>query len=423
MSWEEVGGQADRKVPSDAHYLKKSGSVSAKLGRSVKDVLRKRSQSRNSVDSQSVTPNSPRGFGEAITNAVQHFSRRGSTSSTSPALPTTQQMSHQPSISSLAPSLTRSDSVSNNSALLQHETHMPRWMPPRAGADDPRIVSSKMSPFPGIAALEERDKSPDVASSSGPKLLHQASDSVVPSLQRTQPAEPIYSLPLPTAGDTTSGDGPKRESADSAQKRSWLAKTFTTPRSSGSVSRKSSVHDASPNIDDKSTTQMPASAPGPGPDPFAAPPLPAPAPVRKMSTSRTTVSPAVSVVHEGNEDRMTRYTATPVARRGEDNSTPLGHDTASKSINGHGIDTGHQSDALRRLDEILALGPDDPKRPDMLDDPPRKLLLSTQVLQVVNTHVSRAHLLVRFSVWAIPLIEADCKRPLPIAFQRHPYRC
>ncbi len=43
---------------------------------------------------------------------------------------------------------------------------------------------------------------------------------------------------------------------------------------------------------------------------------------------------------------------------------------------------------LERMDEVLALESDDPARPEMLDDPPRKLLLATQVLQVVNAHVS-----------------------------------
>lgn len=40
------------------------------------------------------------------------------------------------------------------------------------------------------------------------------------------------------------------------------------------------------------------------------------------------------------------------------------------------------------MDGMLALPPNDPSRPDFLDDPPRKLLLSQQVLQVVNMHVS-----------------------------------
>ena len=385
MSWEEVGGNNDLEVPSDNRYHKASGSVSAKFGRTVKTALRKRSQSRSSADSGN-GPASPRGLGEAFTNAVQHFSRRGSASSTSPAFPTTAQMSHHPSISSLSPSLARSDSISN-SQLLQHEGPTHEWMPRRANPDDPRIASSKMSPFPGIAALEERGRAGASASgATAPNLIHQASDSVVPTQQRTQQLEPIYALPLPNTGPTAGAEVARRESADSAKKRSWLTKAFTSPRSSGSVSRKSSAHEISPVLDDKSAAQVPAST-GLGPDPFAAPPLPlaAPAPVRKMSTSRTTASPAVSIVHEANEDRLTRYTATPIRRRGEDNATPV--------PNGHtrSLSMGQKSeDVFKRMDDLLALGPDDPARPEILDDPPRKLLLSTQVLQVVNTHASHS---------------------------------
>jgi hypothetical protein len=52
--------------------------------------------------------------------------------------------------------------------------------------------------------------------------------------------------------------------------------------------------------------------------------------------------------------------------------------------------TEKSADVLQRMESMLALGMDDPARPEILDDPPRKLLLSTQVLQVVNTHVSRS---------------------------------
>lgn len=411
MSWEEVGGTIDREVPSDAHYHKTSESVSAKFGRSVKTALRKRSQSRSSVGSEA-GPASPRGLGEAFTNAVQHFSRRGSASSTSPALLTTAQMSHQPSISSLAPSLARSDSISN-SALLQHEGPTHEWMPRRANPDDPRIASSKMSPFPGMAALEERGRTQESIMPTYPKLLHQASDSVVPTQQRTQPIEPIYALPLPSAGVGTGtvigtsaiggagADVIRRESTDSNKKRSWLSKTFTTPRSSGSISRKSSSHEFSPLLDDGSTTQVPPAA-GLGPDPFAAPPLPAPTPVRKMSTSRATAtaSPSVSIVHEGNEDRLTRFTATPIeaSRRGNDSASPVPHINVSGnggiSGTGNSVATSQKSkDALRKMEDLLDMGPDDPARPEILDDPPRKLILSTQVLQVVNTHVRRSYCL------------------------------
>ena len=365
MSWTEVGGSADLEVPSDARYHKKSGSVSAKFGRTVKTAMRKRSQSRSSGDSTS-----PNVVGEVFNQVKATFSRRGSTTSstTSPQVNSTAQMSHQPSMSSLSPSLARSDSISN-SALLQHEGPNREWMPRRADPDDPRIVSSKMSPFPGMAALEDKSRlhEPHVA----PRMIHQASDSVVPTQQRTQVTEPIYALPLPM------NDGsPRRESAESVKKQGWLAKTFSTPRSSGSVSRKSSVPDSSPVPDAQPSPSLAS-------DPFAPLPLPLPAPIAMRRTGSRTgrASPSVSVVPEGSEDgsRLTRF-ATPVNRL-DQSSTPIREDTGL---------TEKSADVLHRMEQMLALGIDDPARPDILDDPPRKLLLSTQVLQVVDANVSKA---------------------------------
>jgi hypothetical protein len=361
MSWTEVGGPADLEVPSDPKYHKKSGSVSAKFGRTIQTAMRKRSQSRSSQDSTS-----PHVVGEVYNQVKQTFSRRGSASSASPRVNSTAQMSHQPSMSSLSPSLARSDSISN-SALLQHEGPNREWMPPRADPDDPRILSSKMSPFPGIAALEDKSRllEPQVA----PKLLHQASDSVVPTQQRTQVPEAIYALPLPTPNKDNSL---KRGSAESVKKQGWLAKTFSTPRSSGSLSRKSSVVESSP-IPEDGNFSPPIAA-----DPFAPLPLPAPIAMRRAGSRTGRASPAVSVVPEGSEDgsRMTRY-ATPVNRL-EQSSTPIIEDSGL---------TEKSADVLHRMETMLALGIDDPARPEILDDPPRKLLLSTQVLQIVNVHV------------------------------------
>jgi hypothetical protein len=364
MSWTEVGGPADLEVPSDVRYHKKSGSVSAKFGRTVKTAMRKRSQSRSSADS-----GSPNMVGEVFSQVKQTFSRRGSTSSMSPRVNSSAQMSHQPSMSSLSPSLARSDSISN-SALLQHEGPNREWMPRRADPDDPRIVSSKMSPFPGIAALEDKRQGEMAVP---PRLIQQASDSVVPTQQRTQAVEPIYSLGLPVNGTDT----PRRGSAESGKKQSWLAKTFSTPRSSGSVSRKSSVKDASPTPDNGQSGQFSPSIPS---DPFAPHPLPAPVAMRRTGSRTGRASPSVSVVPEGSEDgsRLTRFTATP-ANRLDQSSTPILEDRGMSE---------RSAEVLGRMESMLALGPDDPARPEVLDDPPRKLLLSTQVLQVVNINVS-----------------------------------
>ena len=265
------------------------------------------------------------------------------------------------------------------------------WLP-RADINDPRIHSSKLSPFPGIANLER--KAADKAPLDHPPLLHPFSDSVVPTLQRVTPVnDSIYALPLPVSSPVES----RRASDDSASKRSWLAKALgqqTSPRSSGSasqsprsVSRKGSNPDIAfdsghigrkPSVDGHPHfTQLPTEM-----DPFASPPLPLSKPTRHRS-----VSPAVSTVPELNEEgsRLTRFT---VATQRHDNASPLIEEEESE-VNGDPLPQKSMG-VLHRMDHLLALAPNDPARPDILDDPPRKLLLATQVLQVVNVHVSTA---------------------------------
>ncbi|KAL7423227.1 hypothetical protein Q5752_002527 [Cryptotrichosporon argae] len=339
MSWEEVGGADDHDIPSDPRYLPKSGSVSVKMGRVVKEAMRKRTNRSGSVSSSvGSPPTSPRQLVTAV------FTRRESQSSTSPG------PRHQPSVSSMSPSIS-ADAASANSILLQHQLSSdpsPVSFLPRADLNDPRVHNSKLSPFPGIAVLEQQQN----RGMEAPPLLHQLSDSAVPSQQRVQPAEPIYSLPPPTANAT-----PRRESADSMGKRSWLAKAFgqsTRSSLSTSLSRSNSDqgYDGSPDRDS---------------DPFAPPPIPSrPAPI------------------------------------------PEEHRIPPKSL-----------DVLSRMDEVLALQPDDPARPEMLDDPPRKLLLATQVLQVVNVHTVKDRFLLLFNdilVIAKPIIMQGTVATLDLKF-------
>jgi hypothetical protein len=353
MSWEEVGGPGDQEVPSDNHYHKKSGSMSAKLGRNIRTAMRKRSQSRSSMTSSNSPPTSPQTGGLSI-----GASRRGSEASLSPSQSSgmrnlmrgstvTQDVKHQPSISSLATSVPESA----NSILLQHQISGDPLISylPRAELSDPRIHSSKLSPFPGMTALGGENQQP--------RLLHQSSDSVIPT--RISPSAPdsIYSLPLPQPTEDL------RASDDSAGKKSWLAKAFgqqMSPRSS--ISRKSSIPEGiTPS---RKSVDLDV-------DPFAGPPPPAKPPKHRSA------SPAVSVVPEVSEEgsRLTRFTM--VTRM--DNPSPLIEEEPLPSKN---------VDVLHRMDELLAMEHDNPARPDILDDPPRKLLLATQILQVVNVHVS-----------------------------------
>lgn len=421
MSWEEVGGLQDLEVPADAQYGKKSGSISAKLGRSVKDAMKKRSQSGASVSSlvAGSPPTSPRqGLNDGHGGIVRRWSRRGSETSGTPSTRRTSKdttgnapadpVKHQPSVSSLSPSLpSQRDSANShaNSALLQHQlSQEPNGLTyvKRAELSDPRVFDSKLSPFPG--AIVRSGSAPGIVEA--PKMLHQASDSVVPSQQRVLPSAvgaDIYALPLPQNPDV------RRGSDDSVSKRNWLAKAFNnaaTPRSSGSTapgSRKGSLaegrvsptkHTRKPSADRLGQTVVFSD-----PDPFADLPPPHTRPAPQQHQIRST-SPAVSVVPELSEEgsRFTRFTNTTRM----ENASPLPEQDEAHLTAGDGLvpDVGlprKSVDVLNRMDDLLALTPDNPARPDMLDDPPRKLLAATQILQVVNINTAKDRFLFLFN--------------------------
>ncbi|WWC88745.1 uncharacterized protein L201_003658 [Kwoniella dendrophila CBS 6074] len=388
MSWEEVGGRDDQevRVPTDRTYHQKSGSFSAKLKGSVRSAMKKRTQSKSSITSFTQSPPTSPQIPQPVA-----FSRRGSEASTSHSHSKEHSPRHQPSISSLSPSIA---SDPHGAMLLQHQlSNDPSQVSflPRANLNDPRIMSAKLSPFPGIAQLERKNTDGSLALPEPPKLIHQVSDSVVPSQQHTIPSvaqESIYSLPLPSHPDN------RRASADSATKKNWLSKAFgqsTSPRSSGSISRKSSSPDVSEGV---RTLGQGAQIISSDVDPFAPPSPPSQGLGVKPARHRS-ASPSISVVPEVNEEgsRSTRL----ISMRGDTNTSERPAellDQRSKNV-------------LSRMDEVLALGPDDPARPEILDDPPRKLLLSSQILQVVNTHTVKDRYLFLFNdilVIAKPII-------------------
>jgi len=293
-----------------------------------------------------------------IADTLQSY--RGSESPTSPTQYSFRRMSKQEQPSSSAALAQAVDIPIEHSTLS---------FPPRADPQDPRMHNPKLSPFPGIAHLEEKRRGLEEP----PRLIQQSSDSAIPSAQRVQPVieDSIYSLPLPV-------DNSRRGSGDSVTKKGWLAKTFkTSPRSSESYSRKSSNPDVSEQMRYKSISPPSASV-STMEDPFAGPSLPM---IVNTKARGLSLSPAVSVVQETSEEgsRHTRFTQNrPASHIAETNGNDLGLPQRSMEV-------------LERMDEVLAMSPDDPARPEMLDDPPRKLLLSTQVLQVVNAHVCQGY--------------------------------
>ena len=402
MSWEEVGGLDDRFVPSDAYYHKKSGSVSAKIGRKLGTAMRKRSQSRSSASS-SLTgePLSP----SSLSMAIQNFGRRGSESSLTPssasALPTmlrgspvmldADHMRHQPSISSLSPSLP-SQAESVHTSILQHQlAENPSQVSflPRADINDPRIHHSKMSPFPGIVNFERTsaDPTPDTSPALTPlPRSNSNSSSRGPQGKNQQHGQTESILSLPASGEVS-----RRASDESTGKKSWLAKTFghqpsgsvsTTLSRSSSINREVSRPEIYPSLDNRHAAHPnPTAQLSPESDPFAAP-LP---PLRPPHFHHRSASPSVSVVPELSEEgsRLTRFTVG--VNRGGTN-TPNIEEREEKMDSSQ---SGNPSNKLEQLDQLLAMSSDDLTRPEVLDDPPRKLLLAHQVLQIVNAHVSQ----------------------------------
>lgn len=393
MSWEEVGGEGDREVPSDQRYDKKSGSVSAKIGRTVKTVMRKRSTSRMSRSSAGASPPpSPSkglGWGRRGSHNSGTSGHSGGDHGLTPMTPSTRDTTKHSSAISTA-------TVSEGGHIQFLGEQVSENFPPVAPPNDPRLLSAKLSPFPGIANLEGGQRLFDGRLSSPPPLISQNSDSIVPTQQRSTPAvtNDIYALPLPPTTDD------KRSSADSLGKRSWLAKAFgsaTSPRSSGGAggpSRKSSVADTAASSR-KQSADAQASGAGthyPGDqDPFAGPDasLGAMSGVPPRMRARP-ASPTVSVVPEGSEEgsRFTRYTTHRDWAEQEGN-TIQEQEYEDKAAPGASAGLSQKSaEVLMRMDKLLSLAPEDPRRPDVLDDPPRKLLLATQVLQIVNVNVS-----------------------------------
>jgi hypothetical protein len=258
-------------------------------------------------------------------------------------------------MNSLAPSAAES----SNSILLHQLSNNPREVLPirRADLNDARIHNPKMSPFPGMEKL------------AAPPLPHLHSDSIVPTQQYVQTPAPIYTLPLPTAEKRES------DSSEATSKRNWLSRAFgqaTSPRSSGSTSRNGSISKSASASRNGSLSDQghPALV---GKQVPAQPSIIDTALFESQKDSirnlkHSSASPTVSVVPELNEERQTAFLTTP--------DSPTAPTLPQKSI-----------DVLTRMDKLLALGPDDPARPDILDDPPRKLLAATQVLQVVNVNV------------------------------------
>lgn len=99
-------------------------------------------------------------------------------------------------------------------------------------------------------------------------------------------------------------------------------------------------------------------------------------------------SPTVSTVIEAGDERSTVYhpSLSPAAILEDPTAMPSDPSHRRPSVRERLL-PGPTSGMMAKLNAVLTLAPD--ARPDVLDDPPRRLVMSLPVRQVVNLHVSR----------------------------------
>jgi hypothetical protein len=100
-------------------------------------------------------------------------------------------------------------------------------------------------------------------------------------------------------------------------------------------------------------------------------------------------SPTVSTVLEAGDERSTVYHPglSPGALRREHTDAMPEPSHRRPSVRERLLPGGPMLGMMNKLNAVLALAPD--ARPDVLDDPPRRLVMSLPVRQVVNHNVSR----------------------------------
>ncbi|KAL1412940.1 hypothetical protein Q8F55_000689 [Vanrija albida] len=364
MSWEEVSGPEDREVPVDSRYLQKSTSVSSKMGRAI-TAIRKGSISRASSQATS-PPTSPRGFPPSGPG------RRPSDTSTrhSRSPSAVRESAHHNDRHLQSGAASPSPAEDANNLLIQHQLSSsgPVSFLPRATANDPRIHNSKLSPFPGIATFEQKQQHDN---------------------RHLQPVEPQSRVTSPQGAETTRSDS----------KRGWLRTLGGSTRSSnGSGSRTSQSdgqHSRQHSEDNRNgsmriVNETPAAEEQ---DPFI---LSTPRADRTASPEANRSAPRGAHQEPGSQFLTNRRRAPPppIEVTSSNSATivePTGHLVAPPGL------SQTSTDVLNRMDNLLTVSGQDPAQANLLDDPPRKLLLAQQVLQVVNVNTVKDRYLLLFN--------------------------
>jgi hypothetical protein len=220
-------------------------------------------------------------------------------------------------------------------------------------------------------------------------MLQQASDSVVPTLQAMQSSSPV---PMEAKHPPTVSAYPDLSArshpdvSESLGKKSWLAEAFFAPTGNNFLHKKRPSVSEAIRRKNSETDQAHPRAPYP-----------------PVTTG------GYFLAHDRRDSKsLSRANSLPEPTAA--NATPSLQPTApllhhrrvspaehiKQSIASHGVAASKPSQTMsaasqrviKRLETVLALAPEDPDRPDVLDDPPRRLVLCSPMLQVVNGHVS-----------------------------------
>lgn len=359
-SWVDVGAssevaqQAGHLTPDDRKVHKKSSSVS-KMREMFHSMRRPSVQKFGNGEASPRTPSHDEhgfrsGRDSGHSSSDHHHGQQQKRSDS--------RLDKQPPSRSLSPMGNHQEA---NNMLIHHQlssSSNQASFVPRANVNDPRVLNSKLSPFPGIASLEQKGRDQESRlgfTDSGSRAL---SPAVSPNLG-THESNGRRGWP---------GNGAARTSAHSNGRSSTYSDGSNAQRShsrseSSQRSRNPSHRVVTPSgTSDRSDAESPTAYVLPRSGSFKQRPE---IPSFMMNRRRAPPPPPIEVA--------------------ESNVVSINDDPP---VNDKGALMPRSREVLNRMDNMLTMPANDPARPDVLDDPPRKLLLAQQVLQVVNMTVS-----------------------------------
>ncbi len=394
-SWDVVGGPADQEIIVDPKQRKTEG-IAGQLHRSLSRTFsRRKGKDASPVGTASLATST---HTTRTSRANSQGSGTGEYLGQQPieAAPSYGPSSyHDPTNVSDARKGSLSSSIlsAGPAVVLEPGQNSPM---PQADLSDPRFHHPKLFPAAGVL----------------PPMLQQATDSVVPTLKSMQAlnVDSVNNRPNASGQPPLSASyyelssrstSPTSVPGSSMGKKSWLAEAFFAPTGG--------LHKKKPSISEMMRRKPSHS--GPIADPRR-PDVGGQKQQEDQSLAKSAggvsevskVQPLVSPPHIDWSDAGTAAPelSTPA-------KAPLILGTSQKT-----------QQVIQRLDDVLALSPDDADRPDVLDDPPRRLVLCSPMLQVVNGHVSSLNSRNVSLQLTIPfLTPADRQGPFPVPFHRY----